>query len=163
MGAIWAVITRLHAFAGPVISVLYPMLASVKAIESPLKEDDEQWLTYWILYSLMTLLEIAAAPALAWFPLWYPVKLALLCWLVLPQFKGASFVYNQLVRKYVVNNSGAIKEKVGDVLDPQTRSSVERFIHENGLDALDKLLAEAAQKNEKKPLPSPKQESQERY
>ena len=31
-------------------------------------------------------------------PLWYEAKLLLVAWLVLPQFKGASFIYEKLVR-----------------------------------------------------------------
>ena len=41
--------------------------ASVMAIESPSKEDDEQWLAYWILYSFLTLTEIVLEPVLEWY------------------------------------------------------------------------------------------------
>jgi receptor expression-enhancing protein 5/6 len=43
--------------------------ASIKAIESPFKEDDQLWLTYWVLYSFVTLLELVAAPVIAWYSL----------------------------------------------------------------------------------------------
>ncbi|WVZ92562.1 hypothetical protein U9M48_038613 [Paspalum notatum var. saurae] len=32
-------------------------------------------------------------------PVWYPVKVLFVAWLVLPQFKGASFIYEKLVRE----------------------------------------------------------------
>jgi hypothetical protein len=32
-------------------------------------------------------------------PLWYEVKLLFVAWLVLPQFRGASFIYDRLVRE----------------------------------------------------------------
>ena len=73
--------------------------ASVCAMESPSKVDDEQWLSYWIIYSFITLLEMLAEPLLYWIPVWYPVKLLFVAWLVLPQFKGASFIYEKLVRE----------------------------------------------------------------
>jgi receptor expression-enhancing protein 5/6 len=41
--------------------------ASIIAIESPFKEDDQQWLTYWVLYSFITLLELGAGPVFAWY------------------------------------------------------------------------------------------------
>jgi receptor expression-enhancing protein 5/6 len=68
-------------------------------MESPTKVDDEQWLSYWIIYSFVTLLEMVAEPVLYWIPIWYPVKLLFVAWLVLPQFKGASFIYEKLVRE----------------------------------------------------------------
>ncbi|PUZ51836.1 hypothetical protein GQ55_6G222400 [Panicum hallii var. hallii] len=89
MGKSWALITHLHTVAG---------YASVCAMESPTKVDDEQWLSYWIIYSFITLLEMVAEPVLYWIPIWYPVKLLFVAWLVLPQFKGASFIYEKLVR-----------------------------------------------------------------
>uniref|UniRef100_A0A453REK3 HVA22-like protein n=1 Tax=Aegilops tauschii subsp. strangulata TaxID=200361 RepID=A0A453REK3_AEGTS len=68
-------------------------------MESPSKVDDEQWLAYWILYSFITLLEMLAEPVLYWIPVWYPVKLLFVAWLALPQFKGASFIYDKVVRE----------------------------------------------------------------
>ncbi len=48
--------------------------ASIQAIESPSKEDEQQWLSYWVLYSFITLFEVAAAPVLFWYTT-YPQKL----------------------------------------------------------------------------------------
>ncbi|MQL89150.1 hypothetical protein Taro_021726 [Colocasia esculenta] len=79
--------------------LVYPLYASVQAIESPGKEDDEQWLAYWILYSFLTLMEMVAEPILYWLPIWYPVKLVFVAWLVLPQFRGAAFIYERFVRE----------------------------------------------------------------
>lgn len=41
--------------------------ASVIAIESPSKVDDEQWLAYWIIYSFLTLMEMLLQPVLEWY------------------------------------------------------------------------------------------------
>lgn len=41
--------------------------ASVIAIESPSKVDDEQWLAYWIIYSFLTLVEMLLQPVLEWY------------------------------------------------------------------------------------------------
>lgn len=32
-------------------------------------------------------------------PIWYTAKLVLVAWLVLPQFRGAAFIYNRVVRE----------------------------------------------------------------
>jgi receptor expression-enhancing protein 5/6 len=90
-------------------------------MESPSKVDDEQWLSYWIIYSFITLLEMLAEPLLYWIPVWYPVKLLFVAWLVLPQFKGASFVYEKLVReqlsKYRARYPPKAKGGAADVVD----------------------------------------------
>ncbi|XP_054822709.1 HVA22-like protein e [Prosopis cineraria] len=101
MGKFWTLITQLHSLSGPVLTLLYPLYASVMAIESASKLDDEQWLAYWILYSFLTLAEMVLQPVLEWMPFWYDVKLLLVAWLVLPQFKGAAFLYERFVRKHI--------------------------------------------------------------
>ncbi|KAG1330951.1 HVA22-like protein e [Cocos nucifera] len=99
MGSFWTFLTHLHSLAGPTVMLLYPLYASVRAIESPSKLDDEQWLAYWILYSFLTLMEMVAEPVLYWIPIWYQIKVVLVAWLVLPQFRGASFIYERFVRE----------------------------------------------------------------
>ncbi|XP_012439013.1 HVA22-like protein e [Gossypium raimondii] len=99
MGRLWTLLSNLHSLAGPVVMLLYPLYASVIAIESPGKDDDEQWLAYWILYSLLTLTEMVFQSVLEWIPIWYSVKLVFMAWLVLPQFRGAAFIYERYVRE----------------------------------------------------------------
>ncbi|KAE9610153.1 hypothetical protein Lal_00006364 [Lupinus albus] len=101
MGKFWLFITQLHSVAGPLLTLLYPLYASVIAIESTSKLDDEQWLAYWIIYSFLTLTEMVLQPLLEWIPIWYSVKLLLVAWLVLPQTKGAAFLYERFVRPHI--------------------------------------------------------------
>ncbi|XP_074580104.1 HVA22-like protein e [Curcuma longa] len=99
MGQLWTVLAHLHSLAGPAITLIYPLYASIQAMESQTKLDDEQWLAYWILYSFFTLMEMAAESILYWIPIWYEIKLVLVAWLVLPQFRGSAFVYEKFVRE----------------------------------------------------------------
>lgn len=46
----------------------------IKAIESPSKEDDTVWLTYWVVYSLFGLAEFFSDLLLSWFPFYYAGK-----------------------------------------------------------------------------------------
>ncbi|XP_040988792.1 HVA22-like protein e [Juglans microcarpa x Juglans regia] len=101
MGQFWTLITQLHSLSGPVLMLLYPLYASVEAIESTSKLDDQQWLAYWILYSFLTLMEMLFQPILEWIPIWYDVKLLFVIWLVLPQFQGAAFLYERFVREQI--------------------------------------------------------------
>ncbi|ONM22289.1 HVA22-like protein d [Zea mays] len=66
MGKTWALITHLHALAGPSLTLIYPLYASICAMESATRVDDEQWLAYWIIYSFITLFEMAAEHVLYW-------------------------------------------------------------------------------------------------
>lgn len=51
-----------------------PTLCRVKAIESPCKEDDTKWLTYWVVYGVFSLGEFFSDIFLYWFPFYYAFK-----------------------------------------------------------------------------------------
>ncbi|XP_010458970.1 PREDICTED: HVA22-like protein b [Camelina sativa] len=89
--------------AGPVISLVYPLYASVRAIESRTQGDDKQWLTYWALYSLIKLFELTFYGLIEWIPLYPYVKLALTSWLVLPGLSGAAYLYEHYVRSFLLS------------------------------------------------------------
>ncbi|CAH9069784.1 unnamed protein product [Cuscuta epithymum] len=96
------ILQNFDLLAGPVVSLVYPLYESIRAIETKNPEDDQQWLTYWILYSMITLFELTFAKAIEWIPVWSYAKLIVTCWLVMPYFSGAAYVYEHLVRPYIV-------------------------------------------------------------
>uniref|UniRef100_A0A8C9Q396 Receptor expression-enhancing protein n=1 Tax=Spermophilus dauricus TaxID=99837 RepID=A0A8C9Q396_SPEDA len=49
----------------------YPAYVSMKAIESPNKDDDTQWLTYWVVYGVFSIAEFFSDLFLSWFPFYY--------------------------------------------------------------------------------------------
>lgn len=51
----------------------------IKAIESPNKEDDTQWLTYWVVYGVFSIAEFFSDLFLSWFPFYYMLKVRGLC------------------------------------------------------------------------------------
>ncbi|XP_058093126.1 HVA22-like protein e [Magnolia sinica] len=126
MGHFWTFLNYIHSLSGPTVMLLYPLYASVEAIESPSKVDDEQWLAYWILYSFLTLMEMMLEPLLEWIPIWYTVKVAFVAWLVLPQFKGASFLYERFVREQLKKYSGGRVGKAHQ--SPQGKNKFMDFI-----------------------------------
>lgn len=49
------------------VGVVYPTLKSFEAIESPGSKDDEQWLTYWVVYSFVNIVEHLLWVVLMWY------------------------------------------------------------------------------------------------
>lgn len=58
------------------IGFLYPAYASIKAVESSGKDDDTKWLTYWVVFSFITLIELPAAILLSWIPFYSLIKVS---------------------------------------------------------------------------------------
>ncbi|XP_042483861.1 HVA22-like protein f [Macadamia integrifolia] len=155
MGFLGTVARNFDSLVGPGVMLLYPLYSSMRAIESPSTLDDQQWLTYWILYSFITLFELSCWKVLAWFPLWPYIKLVCCMWLVLPIFNGAAYIYENFVRKYV-KIGGLVNEnypeehrKVIQMMSLDARKSVERYIEKHGQEAFDRVI-KAAEKEAKR-------------
>ncbi|KAK9727355.1 ER membrane protein DP1/Yop1 [Basidiobolus ranarum] len=94
---------------------VYPAYASFKAIESHTKEDDTQWLTYWTVYGFVNVLEYFSDALLYWIPFYYLFKLGALLWLLLPQFKGAEYVYKSFLRPLLLQHESRLDGLFGKV------------------------------------------------
>ncbi|KAK4621811.1 hypothetical protein CLAFUW4_06982 [Fulvia fulva] len=74
-----------------------PAYYSLEALFSSGKSDDTQWLTYWVVYAFLTVLE-SAINAVYWFPFYYVFKFILVLWMALPQTGGAQIVFRSLLQ-----------------------------------------------------------------
>lgn len=58
------------------IGFVYPAYMSMKALESPQKDDDTKWLTYWVVYACFSVLEYFSDIIVGWFPLYWLIKVS---------------------------------------------------------------------------------------
>jgi receptor expression-enhancing protein 5/6 len=74
------------------------------------------------------------------------MKLLFCCWLVLPMFNGAAYIYEVHVRRYFKIGSyvspayNERQRRVLQMMSLDARKSVERYIEEHGPEALDKII-----------------------
>lgn len=93
------------------ITVLYPAIHSIRAIESDDGgEDDKVWLTYWMIYGLFNVLETFFGFIFYFIPYWQWIRLALFVWLLLPNFNGAKTIYEGFVRQLILKNKDQINK-----------------------------------------------------
>uniref|UniRef100_F7AT74 Receptor expression-enhancing protein n=1 Tax=Monodelphis domestica TaxID=13616 RepID=F7AT74_MONDO len=89
---------------------------SIKAIESPDREDDTIWLTYWVVYGMFGLAEFFSDIFLFWFPFYYAGKCAFLLWCMLPlACNGSQFLYNRLIRPIFLRHQASMDSLVTDL------------------------------------------------
>ena len=69
------------------VGFVYPAYSCFKAIESPEKDDDVQWLTYWIINSFFQVIEYFSDILLYWIPFYFVWKALFLIYLYAPQTK----------------------------------------------------------------------------
>lgn len=89
---------------------IIPTYYSLQALFTVGKADDTQWLTYWVCFAFLTVLE-SAVNLTYWFPFYYLFKFAFVMWLALPQFGGAQLLFRSalypIFSKYFSNPRSA--------------------------------------------------------
>jgi receptor expression-enhancing protein 5/6 len=98
------------------IGFLYPAYCSVKAIESPPRDDDTKWLMYWVVFSLFSVVEFFSDILLNWFPLYWLAKCLFLLWCFLPfAGNGTNVIYNRVVRPLFLKHQGQVDNLLNKV------------------------------------------------
>ena len=92
------------------ITVLYPAIHSIRAIESPDEEDDKVWLTYWMVFGLFNVAETFFGFVFYFIPYWEWIRLGLFVWLLLPNFNGAKVLYEGVIRNLLSQNKELIQK-----------------------------------------------------
>ncbi|KAL6091590.1 hypothetical protein STEG23_001245, partial [Scotinomys teguina] len=96
----------------------YPAYISMKAIESPNKDDDTQWLTYWVVYGVFSIAEFFSDLFLSWFPFYYMLKCGFLLWCMAPSpSNGAELLYRRIIRPVFLKHESQVDNVVKDVKD----------------------------------------------
>uniref|UniRef100_A0A8D1UP50 Receptor expression-enhancing protein n=1 Tax=Sus scrofa TaxID=9823 RepID=A0A8D1UP50_PIG len=96
----------------------YPAYVSIKAIESPNKEDDTQWLTYWVVYGVFSIAEFFSDLFLSWFPFYYMLKCGFLLWCMAPSpANGADLLYQRIIRPFFLKHESQVDNVVSDLKD----------------------------------------------
>lgn len=91
-----------------IVGFLYPAMMSFKAIESKTKDDDKQWLPYWVIFAFFSVIESFIDLILYWIPYYFAFKIAFLLWAMLPQTKGAKFLYDKFLKDFLKKNESHI-------------------------------------------------------
>ncbi|XP_029973008.1 receptor expression-enhancing protein 6 isoform X1 [Salarias fasciatus] len=119
------------------IGFVYPAYFSIKAIESNVKEDDTQWLTYWVVYGLFSVVEFFSDIFLFWFPFYYASKCVFLIWCMAPvSWNGSEILYKKAIRPFFLKHQATMDSMVSDlstkaknITDTVTKEAVNRALN----------------------------------
>lgn len=108
-------VTFASAFIVALLGFVYPAYCSVKAIESSNKDDDTQWLTYWVVYGVFGVAEFFIDIILSWFPFYLIFKCAFLGWCMAPfSWNGSELIYNRFIKQFVAEHAAQIEDMLDD-------------------------------------------------
>jgi len=115
LGIFEALITNL-------VTTLIPAYMSIKSIESLELDVDKQWITYWVIFSLLHFLDLISVLFIAYLPFYYFIKYLFLVWLFLPNFSGAAYLYDVFISNHfkkieaLIERKSPIKKRVSEII-----------------------------------------------
>eukprot|EP00121_Abeoforma_whisleri_P004048 Awhi_evm1s3654 len=113
-----------ESFLINIIGFSYPAYASIKAIESKGQDDDTQWLTYWVVFAFLSVIECFSDQILYVFSFYFGFKLCLLIWCFLPQTRGASVIYQKAIKPLMQSQQKSFTDKVSDKVNDSVTEAV---------------------------------------
>ncbi|VDP20247.1 unnamed protein product [Soboliphyme baturini] len=97
------------------VGFAYPAVFSIQAIESMDKKDDAKWLTYWVVFSVCSLVDFGSRVIMRWFPVYWLCKCAFFLWLFLPWMNGVQVCYSRIIRPFSKKYSKLFETMEGTV------------------------------------------------
>ncbi|XP_062382177.1 receptor expression-enhancing protein 3 isoform X2 [Sardina pilchardus] len=95
-----------------VFGTLYPAYNSYKAVKTKNVREYVRWMMYWIVFALYTVVETIADLTVAWFPLYYELKIAFVIWLLSPYTRGASLIYRKVLHPMLSSKEREIDDYI---------------------------------------------------
>mgnify|MGYP001132200141 FL=1 len=99
-----------------VVGTVYPAYASFKALNTKEPEDDQHWLTYWIVYGLVTSVHNFMAFWGFRLPFYDFLSIFFFLWLQLPITRGAHKLYKLFVEPFFAEREEAIDNALSRIL-----------------------------------------------
>ncbi|POM67299.1 membrane protein [Phytophthora palmivora] len=123
------------------VGVAYPAYASFKALERPESgHDEKQWLTYWVVYGATTSVESVASPLMCLVPGYNITKTLFLIWMMSPQTRGATIVYDKLLCPFLKEKEPYVDRKLQEAQEA-AESALSSFVRAWGQTIADQVVA----------------------
>ena len=103
---------------------IVPAYYTFQAVVSPSAESTKRWLTFWVIHTAFSSVELVLDIFAAWLPVYMAAKTVFIIWLVF--FGGAASIYNGCVRAQLERYEGKIDAGL-DSLQVATASNALRW------------------------------------
>jgi len=123
------------------IGVFYPLIGSIKSLETDTLDDDKMWLTYWVCFSSYFTIEMVLGFLLKKIPLYFFIKSGIFVYLYLPYTRGTEIVYKKFIKKMFIKWQGNVDKLLIDLQhDAKSISKNAKDLFNNQANDVSKIL-----------------------
>lgn len=116
-------------------TLIIPGYYSLIALETRGTADDTHYLTYWVVYAAFSVFEFWSNAILYWIPFYWLFKTLLFLYLGLPQYNGARWVYQTMIKPFSVSVLGIGSHNSASNLREKLQEASEAAeAHSSGID-----------------------------
>ncbi|KAK4473354.1 hypothetical protein MN116_002760 [Schistosoma mekongi] len=106
------------SFLANLIGFIYPAYRSIKALETVDKGDDTKWLTYWVVFATLSVIESLTDIFFYWIPLYSLLKCFFFLFMMIPTSpNGAVLIYEKVIRPHFLAHERNIDKFVSEATD----------------------------------------------
>ncbi|KAF7233597.1 hypothetical protein EG68_12225 [Paragonimus skrjabini miyazakii] len=106
------------SFLATFVGFVYPAYRSIKALETLDKKDDTKWLTYWVVFAAVSVVEAFTDIFFYWIPLYSLLKCVMFLFLMSPTDpNGSMLIYERIIRPYILKHEKDIDDAVNTAVD----------------------------------------------
>ncbi|KAL2366260.1 hypothetical protein RJZ56_000717 [Blastomyces dermatitidis] len=107
------------------LTILFPIFASYRALRTSDPSQLAPWLMYWVVMSIVLLVESWTYFIVRWFPFYSWIRLFALSYLVLPQTQGAKLLYQQYIDPFLLLYEREIEQFISQAHDSAKSAGLE--------------------------------------
>ncbi|KAJ8327357.1 hypothetical protein QVD99_008100 [Batrachochytrium dendrobatidis] len=128
LSILWTILVIKNVQGGPLTDLVgfsFPAYASIKAVDSGDKVKYTHWLSYWVIFALLKLIENFHITILQVLPFYFIFKMVFLLWAMSKYSMGAYVFYHGIVKHWIPFLDRTFGSMLGGVMSDALKASVD--------------------------------------
>ena len=125
LAMLFLVLFQGYAIICALLTCVYPMIASIRAIESKDENDDKMWLSFWCIYGIFQTVEMFFGFILSYIPFYSWIRLGFFIYLMHPETQGAEVLYRRFFSPFLKAHQKEIEDIISKVQTGATAAATD--------------------------------------
>lgn len=112
---LFGVISQGYNIICSLLTCIYPLIQSIRSIESGNGDDDKKWLCFWTVFGIFQTVELFIGFLLEFIPYYYWLRVGFFVYLMAPQTQGSEVLYKSVFKPFLTKHRREIEKFIDSV------------------------------------------------